>query len=103
MKKWRFEGLEGEKRRCLVAGLDDKAEDWLDKNKAKQRKHLPGDSMLFRAPTARYKTGEFPDPYPLPPPEETPFDWIRNSVFFQLHLIDRCRSCGLRWTCWSPR
>lgn len=45
LKKWRFEGL------------DDKAEDWLDKNKAKQRKHL-------------YKTGDFPDPYPLPSPEE---------------------------------
>ncbi|CAK9084485.1 unnamed protein product [Durusdinium trenchii] len=43
LKKWRFEGL------------DDKAEDWLDKNKAKQRK---------------YKTGDFADPYPLPPPEE---------------------------------
>ncbi|OLP88585.1 Malonyl-CoA-acyl carrier protein transacylase, mitochondrial [Symbiodinium microadriaticum] len=45
LKKWRFEGL------------DSYAEDWLDKNKAKQRKHL-------------YKTGDFPDPYPLPTAEE---------------------------------
>lgn len=27
---------------CALSGLDDKAEDWLDKNKAKQRKHMSG-------------------------------------------------------------
>lgn len=27
---------------CALSGLDDKAEDWLDKNKAKQRKHMCG-------------------------------------------------------------
>eukprot|EP00440_Ansanella_granifera_P017178 gb/GFBE01018657.1/.p1 GENE.gb/GFBE01018657.1/~~gb/GFBE01018657.1/.p1 ORF type:complete len:561 (+),score=171.31 gb/GFBE01018657.1/:1-1683(+) len=45
LKRWRFEGL------------DTYAEDWLDKNKLKQRMHL-------------YKTGDFEQPYQLPSPQE---------------------------------
>eukprot|EP00933_Yihiella_yeosuensis_P052954 TRINITY_DN51111_c0_g1_i1.p1 TRINITY_DN51111_c0_g1~~TRINITY_DN51111_c0_g1_i1.p1 ORF type:complete len:561 (+),score=136.95 TRINITY_DN51111_c0_g1_i1:93-1775(+) len=45
LKRWRPEGL------------DPKAEDWLEKNKLKQRWHM-------------YKTGDFEMPYVLPSPEE---------------------------------
>ena len=91
-------------------GLDSYAEDWLDKNKAKQRKYvllarnyralLHKCSMALKAlrPFLRYKTGDFPDPYPLPTAEAT----IGSLHVDMLQFCGR-RNSGPKWTCQLPR